>query len=288
MPILIPAFNASAWTGPTGNNTWLLPGHVPTLVDAGIGAHAHLGAIREALKGAPLTQVLITHGHRDHASGADAIRTLWPGVEVRSWDNGGLRHGQILPAGDTRIEVIHTPGHSPDHCCVREADSGDIYSGDLVRHGGTVVIPASQGGDLLAYLESLERIRALRPPRLLPGHGSIVGDPSALIDEYIRHRAERDREILEALQAGDTTIEQIVSRVYPELSSELRVAAADTVLAHLIKLRQESRVRESGGRWTVVEVVGRSRAAATMIGIRGAARPQIDQASSTRAATRRG
>jgi len=250
--LLIPAFNASAWTGPTGNNTWLIEGRTPTLIDAGIGAHAHLGAIRGALKDRPLAQVLITHGHRDHASGADAIRSLWPTVEVRSWDNGGLRHGQMLPAGDTRLEVIHTPGHSPDHCCLRDEDSGDIYSGDLVRHGGTVVIPASQGGDLAAYLESLGRIRGRRPPRLLPGHGPIVADPSALIDDYVRHRAERDRGILEALRAGATTIDQIVSRIYGELPSGLRVAAADTVLAHLIKLRHESRVRESGGRWAVL------------------------------------
>ena len=252
MPLLIPAFNASAWTGPTGNNTWLIDGSVPTLIDAGIGAHAHLDAIRDALKGAPLAQVLITHGHRDHASGADAIRALWPKVEVRSWGNGGLRHGQILPAGDTRIEVIHTPGHSPDHCCLRDEDSGDVYSGDLVRHGGTVVIPASQGGDLVAYLGSLERIRALRPPRMLPGHGPIVSDPSALIDEYVRHRAERDRGILDALRAGDTTIDEIVGRVYGELPTGLRVAAADTVLAHLIKLQHESRVRGTGGGWTAL------------------------------------
>jgi glyoxylase-like metal-dependent hydrolase (beta-lactamase superfamily II) len=252
MSLLIPAFNASAWTGPTGNNTWLLEGRTPTLIDAGVGAEAHLDAVRDALKGAPLSQVLITHRHRDHASGADAIRARWPAVEVWSWDNGGLRHGQILPAGDTRIEVIHTPGHSPDHCCLREERSRDIYSGDLVRHGGTVVIPASQGGDLVAYLESLERIRALRPPRLLPGHGPIVGDPSGLIDEYVRHRAERDRGILDALRAGDTTIDEIVTRVYGELPSGLRVAAADTVLAHLIKLRHESRVRESGGRWSAM------------------------------------
>jgi ribonuclease/clavin/mitogillin len=118
-----------------------------------------------------------------------------------------------------------------------------------VRHGGTVVIPASQGGDLLAYLESLERIRALRPSRLLPGHGPIVADPSTLIDEYVRHRSDRDRGILEALSTGDTTVDEIVSRVYGTLPTALRAAAADTVLAHLIKLRHEGRVQESGGRW---------------------------------------
>jgi glyoxylase-like metal-dependent hydrolase (beta-lactamase superfamily II) len=114
------------------------------------------------------------------------------------------------------------------------------------------VIPASQGGDLRAYLQSLERIRELRPPRLLPGHGPIVTDPPALIDEYVRHRADRDREILAALRAGDKTVDQIVARVYGTLPTALRSAAADTVLAHLVKLREEGRVTLSGEVWTAV------------------------------------
>jgi len=103
------------------------------------------------------------------------------------------------------------------------------------------VIPAKKGGDLRAYLESLRRVRDLRPRRLLPGHGPIVDDPIALIDEYLAHRAERERQIIAAIQDGAKTVEQIVASVYPGLSASLRGAAAETVEAHLKKLAADGK-----------------------------------------------
>jgi len=99
--------------------------------------------------------------------------------------------------------------------------------------GGTVVIPAGQGGNLRQYLASLERIRALRPRRLLPGHGPIIGNPETLIDEYVAHRRLRDEQIAAAIASGAATVEEIVERVYPGISERLRKAAEDTVRAHL-------------------------------------------------------
>jgi glyoxylase-like metal-dependent hydrolase (beta-lactamase superfamily II) len=140
------------------------------------------------------------------------------------------------------LRAIATPGHSPDHLCFFEETSGDLFCGDLVRRGGTVVIPASKGGSLRQYLASLERLRALAPRRLLPGHGPAIDDPVAIIDEYIAHRQERERQVLEAYLAGARTPEEIVERVYDGLSDGLRRAAADTVTAHLNKLREEGRL----------------------------------------------
>jgi endoribonuclease LACTB2 len=142
---------------------------------------------------------------------------------------------------------VHTPGHSPDHCCFH-ARAG-VFCGDLLRIGGTVVIPASRGGDLALYLESLRRVRALRPPRLFPAHGPIVESPQAVIDEYLAHRSARERQILEALEASASTPREIVARVYAALAPDLVPAAEDSVLAHLIKLRREGLVSEDDGRW---------------------------------------
>jgi glyoxylase-like metal-dependent hydrolase (beta-lactamase superfamily II) len=103
----------------------------------------------------------------------------------------------------------------------------------MARRGGTIVIPAAQGGNLREYLASLERIRALRPVRLLPGHGPVIADPGTLIDEYIAHRRVRDAQIASAIAAGASTIEEIVRVVYPQISARLREAAAETVRAHL-------------------------------------------------------
>jgi glyoxylase-like metal-dependent hydrolase (beta-lactamase superfamily II) len=248
-PLLILAGNASAWTGPTGNNTWLLHGREPALIDAGVGLPAHVDAVAATLAGAGLVRILLTHGHPDHASGVPALLARWPTAIVisRSPMRPPDRHqiadeGALIPAGDTSLRVIGTPGHAPDHLCFFDERSRDLFCGDLVRLGGTVVIPASQGGNLRQYLESLHRVRSLGPRRLLPGHGPIVDDPAALIDEYLAHRAERDRQILDAVRAGARTPEEIVAQVYQELPAALRSAAADSVAAHLIKLREDGRL----------------------------------------------
>jgi ribonuclease/clavin/mitogillin len=251
MPILLPAGNASTWTGPTGTNTWLLRGSIPTLIDAGVGNPAHLDALAGALDGGPLALVLITHGHSDHASGAGAIRDRWPSARVRRFGEAsdGLVPEERIETGEGTLRVLHTPGHSPDHCCFLLEETSEIFCGDLARLGGTVVIPATKGGDLSRYLESLRRIRDLRPVRLFPGHGPIIDDPDRLIEAYIRHRRDRDEQFLDAIAAGCRTPAEIAAHVYRGLPASLQGAAEETVLAHLIKLREESRVAEDNGGW---------------------------------------
>jgi len=247
--LLIHANNASPWTGPTGNNTYLLAGRETALVDAGVGHASHIASVESALAGRPLTRVLITHGHPDHIGGLDAIVSRWPSVEVVRFGHQSL----TVNAGDTELRIIPTPGHAPDHLCFFDEASGDMYCGDLARVGGSIVIPASKGGDLRNYLDSLKRVRSLAPRRLLPGHGPVVDDPAALIDQYLQHRAEREEEIIAALRDGAMTPEEIVPRIYKNLMPPLSAAAADSVLAHLVKLRDEGRAVEAGESWRLTE-----------------------------------
>jgi glyoxylase-like metal-dependent hydrolase (beta-lactamase superfamily II) len=256
--LLISAHNPSPWTGPTGNNTYLIDGAAPTLIDAGVGHPVHVAAIERALAGRPLAHVLITHGHTDHVSGVPALGTRWPGVQIRKLPPEEvigatfLDDGEVIQAGDTSLRAVSTPGHSPDHCCFVDDAARQIYCGDLIRAGGTIVIAASRGGDLRAYLQSLERVRSLAPRRLLPGHGAAIDDPASAIDSYVRHRAERDAQVLEALKDGLDTPASIAGRIYVGLDPSLERAAVDTVLAHLVKLEAEGRVARNGERWGFV------------------------------------
>ena len=259
---LIRGFNPGPYTG-AGNNTYLLPGREAALIDAATGEARHLAALEEALGGSALSRVFVTHAHPDHASGAPDIAARWTGAafcklpwperdhEYRvAW--GPLADGDVVEAGNGALRVVHTPGHAPDHVCFFDEADGTLFCGDLLIQGGTVVVPGSYGGSLTDYLASLARVRELRPARVLPAHGPEIEDVTALIDEYVAHRRRRDDQILGALRQGHATRAAIVRVVYPDLAAELRGAAGESVLAHLLKLEAEGAVRRHDTTWEAV------------------------------------
>jgi len=235
-----------------GNNTWLLDGPEPAIVDAGVGVPAHVDAIAEALAGRALHRVLLTHGHADHASGAPALRARWPAVKVFKFSPDGvdqcpLADGDLIPAGDRALTVLHTPGHSLDHVCFWDPSARDLFAGDMVTLGTTVMIPAGRGGGLRAYLNSLQRMAALGPVRILPGHGAIVERPLEIIDQYLAHRRMREAQVRDCLEAGLLDTEAIVKRIYPDLPAALTTAARATIEAHIEKLREDGTWKPSSG-----------------------------------------
>jgi glyoxylase-like metal-dependent hydrolase (beta-lactamase superfamily II) len=243
-----------------GNTTWLILGHMPTLIDAGTGERQHLEALARALGGARLAQVLVTHSHVDHASGAAAIAARMPHVRFLKmpWPEHDaawpvrwqpLTDGEMIAAGNSFLTAIHTPGHSPDHLCFWHQDGRQLFCGDLAWKGSTVVIPSSEGGDVAAYLESLERIMRLEPAAMLPAHGDVIDRPMELLREYIEHRMLREQQVIAALRSGVTAPDDMVSRIYPTLGEALVPMARESVLAHLLKLEREGKARRDGDEW---------------------------------------
>jgi hydroxyacylglutathione hydrolase len=101
-------------------------------------------------------------------------------------------------------------------------------------------------GDVAAYLNSLDRLAALQPRMLFPGHWDPVTDAMAKIEEYRRHRLEREAQILAEVRRGGGTATELTRRVYGELEEKLMVAAEMTLRAHLRKLVDDGLVRERG------------------------------------------
>jgi glyoxylase-like metal-dependent hydrolase (beta-lactamase superfamily II) len=91
------------------------------------------------------------------------------------------------------------------------------------------------------YIRSLHTLRARNPKRIHPAHGPTHEDAVALIDEYIAHRLERERQVLEAIAAGAESVSELRARIYPELDERLHGAAEIQLTSHLIKLREEGR-----------------------------------------------
>lgn len=242
-PLLLPAGNPGPYTG-EGNNTWLLDGAAPTLIDAGTGEPSHLEAIAEVLDGRPLARVLVTHDHPDHAAGVPAIRDCWPDVEVLALavsrsPSRTLIDRERVRAGDRTLHVIYTPGHAPDHVCFWDDAARELFAGDMVLQDSSVLIPGGRGGNLRAYLASLELMASLGPRRIYPGHGPVIDDPVAVITGALAHRRAREAQILVCLNDGLTSAEAIVARLYADLPGGLRQAALLTVEAHLEKIRED-------------------------------------------------
>jgi glyoxylase-like metal-dependent hydrolase (beta-lactamase superfamily II) len=244
---------------------------VPTLIDAGTGEARHLQGLHEALGLTSLAQVLVTHGHGDHASGAPVLAEHFPGVRFLkiawperdakwsvAWDP--IADGDRIDAGDTTLTVVHTPGHSPDHACFWHPETRTMFCGDLAISGTTVWIPTQLQGDLAAYLTSLERVLDMHPERMMPAHGPVIGEPGTLLRSYLRHRREREDQILAALQAGAATPAAIVARVYAGLKESLAPLAAESVTAHLVKLEHDGRARREGETWEAAGTANRSTA----------------------------
>jgi len=243
-PVPLHAGNPGPLTGP-GNNTWLIDGAEPALVDAGVGAASHVDAVAARLGGRPLARVLVTHGHHDHSSGVPALTDRWPTLTAAKFTLPGetgwhtLADGDIVDSGDVTLTVLHTPGHAPDHICFWDDRTGGLYSGDMVISGTTVMIPAGRGGNLRAYLQSLERLAALEPHRIYPGHGPVIERPVDLIREYIEHRMLRERQVLACLADGIRDVDAMVTRIYGDLTPPIFRAARQTVQAHLEKINED-------------------------------------------------
>lgn len=259
---LVTGDNPGPYTG-AGNNTYLISGERPTLVDAATGNASHLASLAEALDTCTLAQVLVTHAHPDHADGCDPIAAQWPTAAFRKmpWPERDRRQsvefqaiadGDLIDAGNGVLRAVHTPGHAPDHLCFFDEADGTLFSADLVVLGSSVVIPSSQGGSLTLYLDSLRRIRDMRPARMLPAHGPVIDAPRQIIDGYLTHRQRREDQIVVAMRAGARLPDAIVERLYEGVKPELLVLARESVLAHLIKLRDEGRVREDEDEWALI------------------------------------
>ncbi len=204
-----------------GTNTYVVGAWV---VDPGPLDERHLEAVRRAA-GGPIEGVVLTHGHADHAEGADEL-----GAPV------------TLPGdGETvgPFRALGTPGHSHDSVCL--VVGRVCFTGDTVLGSGSVFIAPGEGS-LSAYLDSLRRLRELPLDVLCPGHGPYVWDPAAKLDEYVEHRLWRERRLLDALEAGLRTRDELLDGAWPDAPAELRDFAALSLASHLEKLAEEGRL----------------------------------------------
>jgi glyoxylase-like metal-dependent hydrolase (beta-lactamase superfamily II) len=230
------AENPSALTL-SGTNTWIYGRDPAWLIDPGPALRPHLDAISDELdERGGLGAVLLTHDHPDHAEAVPEIILRFspvPLAAARGTVSTLLRDGDHYGP----FTVLASPGHAPDHLTYLTED-GIAFTGDAVLGQGSVFVV----GQLGEYLAALERLRALRPSVIAPGHGPVVTDPDAKLSEYISHRLARENALVTALSEGKRTTQELLDAAWADAPAELRLAAAVTLEAHLEKLAAEGRL----------------------------------------------
>jgi glyoxylase-like metal-dependent hydrolase (beta-lactamase superfamily II) len=252
-----------------GSNTYLVGRGKVSVIDPGPADARHLSAIAAATRGERVTHILVTHSHRDHCDGARGLQAL-VGGEILAYGPTGSSRGAGAPGlGDAfvdpafvpdrtlddgatvkgpgfALDVLHTPGHSPDHLCFALVGQRTMFTGDHVMGWNTTVI-APPEGNMAQFLASLERLLQRHDKIFLPGHGGRIQTPQRVAKAYLMHRRWREQTILACLDDGERSIPPIVKRLYGGLDAERKQAAALSVLAHLEFLISRGLVAADGG-----------------------------------------
>lgn len=243
--------NPGIFTGP-GTNTYLVGRERLAVIDPGPLDDVHLQRVAVAGAGR-IHWILVTHTHPDHSPAAAGLAEL-TGAEVLGYDarddfepDTEIGDGWVLRTEEFELSALHTPGHASNHLCYLLEQERTLFSGDHIMSGSTVVI-SPPDGDMAAYLQALRRLETIKPPvrSIVPGHGDVIADPKAKVDEYIAHRLAREEAVYSTLrESGRATVEEIVAVVYAGVPEVLHPIARYSVWAHLRKLRDEGRTDAS-------------------------------------------
>jgi glyoxylase-like metal-dependent hydrolase (beta-lactamase superfamily II) len=223
-----------------GTNTWLVGRDPCFVIDPGPLMPAHLERVMsDARDRGGIGGIAVTHDHLDHTEAVAELRARAGGVPVAAarYEGADVRLGD----GDTfgPLRAVATPGHAADHLAF--VAGGVCFSGDAVLGEGSVFVWPDPGA-LRGYLDALQRLRAMDLSAICPGHGPVVLDPAAKLDEYVAHRLDRERRLVAALGDGLRTADELIDRVWSDAPAALRPAATVTLAAHLDKLDDEGRL----------------------------------------------
>jgi glyoxylase-like metal-dependent hydrolase (beta-lactamase superfamily II) len=254
----------------TGTQTYLVGDGEVAVIDPGPDLPDHVEALVGALAGERVAAILCTHTHRDHSPASRPLQAATGaaiiGCAPLSLDDSGpradeafdslyrpdrvLADGERLTGDGWTLEAVATPGHTSNHLCLALAGDGALFTGDHVMGWSTTVV-APPDGDMADYMASLERLLERDDLVYYPAHGPAVTDPHAHVRRLIEHRRMRERQILDRLGRGEGRIAAMVAEMYAGIDPRLFPAAGRSVLAHLVDLERQGRVRPEGDGWTL-------------------------------------
>ncbi|OAA73757.1 Beta-lactamase-like protein [Cordyceps fumosorosea ARSEF 2679] len=244
-----------------GTNTYLLgSGKRRILIDSGEGKPAWAASLKGVLEAEDATVdiLLLSHWHHDHVGGIEDLRKISPHATVYKYDptegQTAILNGQIFRVEGVTLTAHHTPGHTTDHLVFTLAEENAMFTADNVLGEGTAVFE-----DMATYLNSLHQMKMLFRGRAYPGHGELIEKGPDKITEYIKHRKQREEQVVQVMRSTKSdgsqnwTGMEVVKIIYREVHEDLHLAACAGVLQILRKLEQEGRAAraDDGDSWVL-------------------------------------
>ena len=255
--------NPGVMTGP-GTNSYLVgdPRTGYIAIDPGPADAEHIDRLWRAA-GGQIRMIVCTHSHPDHSPGARPLQALCeprppilglpsaptarkaseftPDRALQDLERLVLDAGMPGGEGNHTLQVLHTPGHAANHLCLVLLEDGLLFSGDHILNGSTTVIDPPDG-DMTAYLDSLDRLRAACETHqigfILPAHGYVLGDAADAIGRLKAHRLKREARIIAAMrEQPEGTLDDWVASAYDDVPPRMWPVAARSLLAHIERLR---------------------------------------------------
>lgn len=202
-----------------------------------------------------LSHALISHWHHDHTQGVPDLLAHSPSTAVHKRDPQPGWHditdGQTFITDGATLRAYASPGHTTDHMAFVLEEEDAMFTADNVLGQGTAVFE-----DLAVYMASLDGMAKQFTGRAYPGHGPVIADGPGKVREYIAHRRQREKQVLDVLgdaREGGWTAMEIVQVIYRDYPESLWAPAAAGVLQILRKLEGEGKVARDGEEgWKIV------------------------------------
>ena len=130
--------------------------------------------------------------------------------------------------------------------CYGVSGTDHLLSGDHVM-GWNSTLVAVPDGSMADYLASLRKLIALPYTRYVPAHGGPIADGPGYARALLAHRELRNAQVVNTVNAGATTVGELLDKIYPTLAANLKSAAALTLKAHVEYLERMGRIRVMRG-----------------------------------------